>query len=78
MGDDHADVIHTRRRGRAIDLAGGPDRIDTFNPTDVRAIQKTLKAKGLALSVEADESTTGPAHIVLTDPDGNGILIDQH
>jgi len=44
----------------------------------VRAIQKTLKAKGLALSVEADESTTGPAHIVLTDPDGNGILIDQH
>src|SRR5687768_15065258 len=62
----------------------------TFNPgwtaaceplwefTDVREIQKTLKASGLALATEADESTTGPAALMLMDPDGNPILIDQH
>lgn len=62
----------------------------TFNPgwdrnadpleqfADVREIQRQLKAKGLALQVEADESTTGPASLVLVDPDGNPILIDQH
>jgi hypothetical protein len=71
----------------------------TFNPgwtaecepleefTDVREIQKSLKAKGLALAGacpersrmgEADESTTGPASLMLIDPDGNPVLIDQH
>jgi lactoylglutathione lyase len=62
----------------------------TFNPgwdnnaqtlasyTDVRELQKQLKAKGIAFSSEADESTTGPASFVITDPDGNPILFDQH
>ncbi len=62
----------------------------TFNPgwdqkgqptgefTDVRQIQQKLKADGLTLTMEADETTTGPASIVLEDPDGNPILIDQH
>ena len=62
----------------------------TFNPgwdqnaddlssfTDVREIQRRLKAQGIELSREADESTTGPEYISLTDPDGNEILIDQH
>ena len=50
----------------------------TFNPTDARAIQKTLKAASIPLLVEADETTTGPAHLTFTDPDGNAILIDQH
>jgi len=62
----------------------------TFNPgwtsqcatltefEDVREIQRQLKAKGLALDQEADESTTGPASLMLSDPDGNPILIDQH
>lgn len=62
----------------------------TFNPgwdqnaeavepfTDVRALQQALKAKGLKLETEADESTTGPASFTLTDPDGNPLLIDQH
>lgn len=45
---------------------------------DVRTIQKQLKEAGIALSQECDESTEGPAHIALTDPDGNVILIDQH
>lgn len=50
----------------------------TFNPKDVRAIQRSLKAKGAGLTVEADERTTGPAFIMLTDPDGNPVLVDQH
>jgi catechol 2,3-dioxygenase-like lactoylglutathione lyase family enzyme len=62
----------------------------TFNPgwdsskntladfEDVRDIQKALKAQGLTPNPAADESTTGPAYLMLTDPDGNPILIDQH
>jgi catechol 2,3-dioxygenase-like lactoylglutathione lyase family enzyme len=49
----------------------------TFNPQDVRAIQKALKKAGVALTQEADENTTGPASIMLEDPDGNPILFDQ-
>ncbi len=45
---------------------------------DVREIQKKLKKQGVALDAEADETTTGPAYIMLRDPDGNPILIDQH
>jgi catechol 2,3-dioxygenase-like lactoylglutathione lyase family enzyme len=45
---------------------------------DVRAIQRDLLGKGIELITRADESTTGPAHIVFADPDGNQILIDQH
>lgn len=50
--------------------------LETFD--DVRKIQSELKSKNLKLESEADENTTGPASIVLTDPDGNKILIDQH
>ncbi len=62
----------------------------TFNPgwdaqaqplasfTDVRALQRRLKAQGVALVNEADEDTTGPASFVAVDPDGNPILVDQH
>ena len=50
--------------------------VDPF--TDVRELQRRLKAQGVALVVEADESTTGPAHFVALDPDGNTILVDQH
>ena len=62
----------------------------TFNPgwdsqgqdletyTDVRDLQRQFKAEGLQLEVEADEHSTGPASFVLTDPDGNPILVDQH
>ncbi len=52
------------------------DNVDPF--TDVRELQKALKAQGVALMAEADETTTGPAHVMLADPDGNPILIDQH
>jgi lactoylglutathione lyase len=62
----------------------------TFNPgwdsdakelpefDDVRVIQARLKEAAVALEQEADPSTSGPAYITLTDPDGNPILIDQH
>ena len=62
----------------------------TFNPgwdeqaknielfDDVREIQRQLKNKQITLLTEADLKTTGPAGIMLNDPDGNVILIDQH
>lgn len=50
--------------------------VDPF--TDVRDLQKQLKAAGVAFAQEADESTSGPAHFVIHDPDGNPILVDQH
>lgn len=62
----------------------------TFNPgwdsdaqplpafADVREIQRHLLARGVQLDARADEDGSGPAHIVLTDPDGNPVLIDQH
>lgn len=50
--------------------------VDPF--TDVRELQKRLKAAGVELMSEADEAGSGPASIMLADPDGNPILIDQH
>lgn len=67
-----------------------PKNMLTFNPgwdrnkntlesfDDVREIQRALRAKGIEPEPSADESTTGPAYIMLSDPDGNPILIDQH
>lgn len=62
----------------------------TFNPgwdsnaqplatfTDVRELQRRLRAAGMQFVSEADESTKGPASFVMVDPDGNPILVDQH
>jgi catechol 2,3-dioxygenase-like lactoylglutathione lyase family enzyme len=62
----------------------------TFNPgwdqnagnlgsfTDVREIQRRLRAAGVTFASEADETTSGPASFVVVDPDGNPILVDQH
>ncbi len=54
------------------------DNILTFNPEDLRPIQQTLKESGVEFVSEADMDTTGPCSAVLTDPDGNTILLDQH
>lgn len=51
-------------------------QIDGF--TDIREIQRRLRAQGVAFQSEADESTTGPASFVILDPDGNPVLVDQH
>ncbi|HSO58001.1 MAG TPA: VOC family protein [Paenisporosarcina sp.] len=52
------------------------DNVDSF--TDIRVLQKQLKAKGINLLTEADESSEGPASFTIEDPDGNAILVDQH
>ena len=54
----------------------GGNELDSF--TDVRELQRELKKRGIALSSEADDSTSGPGSPMLSDPDGNQILIDQH
>lgn len=51
-------------------------KVDPFD--DISFIQKELKASGIQLENEVDESTAGPASFALFDPDGNTILIDQH
>ena len=52
------------------------EEVDTF--TDVRELQRQLKAQGVELLTEADEASTGPASFIAVDPDGNPILVDQH
>ncbi len=55
---------------------GEAQPLDTF--TDVRELQRRLKAEGVPLVSEADENSTGPASLIAVDPDGNPILLDQH
>jgi catechol 2,3-dioxygenase-like lactoylglutathione lyase family enzyme len=62
----------------------------TFNPgwdqnaqplasfADVRDVQRSLDAQGVAITTRADPDTRGPAHLILSDPDGNVIMLDQH
>ena len=92
MGDISQNWLIMRNGEHAIGLFQGmfERNILTFNPgwdssaqtldtfTDVREIQKQLKAQGVQLLSEADEGTTGPASLMVMDPDGNTILVDQH
>ena len=93
VGGDAAENWLILRNGAAtIGLFQGmfEKNILTFNPgwdsearpisdfTDVRELQRHLKAQGVMPEVEADESTTGPASFIVVDPDGNPILVDQH
>ena len=91
-GDQSQNWLILRNSGHTIGLFQGmfESNILTFNPgwdaeaqpldsfTDVRELQRQLKAKGIQLVSEADEETTGPASLVAVDPDGNTILVDQH
>src|SRR5215208_2673044 len=52
------------------------NRLEAF--TDVRDLQRELKAQGVTFQTEADESTSGPASFMIAGPDGNVILVDQH
>jgi catechol 2,3-dioxygenase-like lactoylglutathione lyase family enzyme len=52
------------------------NRLDAF--TDVRELQRALKAQGVLLLSEANESGSGPASFMAIDPDGNPVLVDQH
>ena len=92
MGDQAENWLILQNETSTIGLFQGifGRNILTFNPgwdrkgsavpdfDDVRAIQRTLKSRGLTVAPEADESTSGPASLMVTDPDGNPILIDQH
>ncbi|MBI1339184.1 VOC family protein [bacterium] len=63
-------------------LTFNPGWDDTAQPlkdfTDIRDLQKALKAAGITPVLEADEAGSGPAHFVINDPDGNPVLFDQH
>ena len=92
MGDPSQNWLIMRSGAHVIGLFQGmfERNIMTFNPgwdqdarplatfTDVRELQRQLKANGVQFASEADESTTGPASFMLIDPDGNPILVDQH
>jgi hypothetical protein len=91
-GDPSQNWLIMKNGGHAIGLFQGMfDRnILTFNPgwnsdaqplgkfTDVRELQRQLKARGVTMISEADENSTGPASFMIADPDGNPILVDQH
>lgn len=91
-GDASQNWLMLRNGSHVIGLFQGmfERNILTFNPgwnqgaealeafTDVRELQRRLKAQGVELMNEADESTTGPGSFVAVDPDGNPILVDQH
>jgi lactoylglutathione lyase len=91
-GDAKQNWLILKNGAHVIGLFQGmfPKNILTFNPgwdqdakavakfTDVRELQKRLKAQGVQLMNEADEKTKGPAAFMAVDPDGNPILVDQH
>lgn len=91
-GDQSQNWLIMKSGSHVIGLFQGmfENNIMTFNPgwdqggnetasfTDIREMQRELKAKGVSLGDEIDESTSGPASLMLSDPDGNQILIDQH
>jgi len=91
-GDIEKNYLIMKNQNALVGLFQGmfDHNIMTFNPgwdesannieqfQDVREIQKHLKEHGVALMSEADETTSGPANLMVTDPDGNTILIDQH
>ena len=91
-GDEGRNYLIMKNEETLIGLFQGmfEQNILTFNPgwnqsanalesfDDVRTIQSALKSKSITLEKEIDETTSGPASIVLKDPDGNIILIDQH
>jgi catechol 2,3-dioxygenase-like lactoylglutathione lyase family enzyme len=92
MGDISQNWLILKNGDHVIGLFQGmfEKNILTFNPgwdqsarpldrfTDVRELQRQLKAQGIELVSEADETTTGPASFMAVDPDGNPILVDQH
>ena len=79
-GDITIGLFQGMFEGNMLTFNPGWDQKTQVQPgfTDVRDIQKTLKADGVAFLSEADETTIGPASFMIADPDGNTILFDQH
>lgn len=92
MGDQEQNWLILRNGETTIGLFQGmfDKNMLTFNPgwtgqaealtefDDIREIHQALKAKGVVPTSEMIESDTGPASLILIDPDGNSILLDQH
>jgi lactoylglutathione lyase len=92
MGDQSRNWLIMKNGDHVIGLFQGmfDKNILTFNPgwssdaqplkefTDIRNLQRQLKDRGVTMISEADERSTGPASLMIVDPDGNTILIDQH
>ncbi len=92
VGDQEQNWLVLKNGSHVIGLFQGmfDKNILTFNPgwdasaqplgrfTDIRDLQRQLRADGVAFAQEADEATTGPASFMVVDPDGNTILFDQH
>ena len=90
-GEEEQNWLILKNGDTVIGLFQGmfPKNMLTFNPgwnqnaqnvddfDDVREIEQSLLAAGVNLDSPA-EGEAGPASIMLTDPDGNPILIDQH
>ena len=58
---------------------GWDQQCGEMNPyTEVREIQRALRDGGIEIVNAVDESSEGPASFMVTDPDGNPILFDQH
>ena len=79
-GDTIIGLFQGRFEGNLLTFNPGwnqnAENLETY--TDVRDLQKELKSKDFNFATEADETTKGPASFVITDPDGNVILVDQH
>ena len=92
MGDQSQNWLIMKNGDHAIGLFQGmfDQNILTFNPgwssdaqplkefTDIRELQRQLKDRDVTMISEADERSTGPASLMIVDPDGNTILLDQH
>ena len=92
MGDQKKNWLILQNETSTIGLFHGmfSKNTMTFNPgwdrstqtlpdfDDVRDIQRKLKERGLSLATAVDDSTTGPGSLMVMDPDGNPILVDQH
>lgn len=91
-GDGEHYYILRNAEGTLIGIFEGlfEKNILTFNPgftqameqpedfLDVRDIRDRLVEAGLEMARDLEHDGTGPDSIVLEDPDGNPVLIDQH
>ncbi len=93
VGGDGESWTIMANRSHVIGLFHGmfESNILTFNPgwvgvgepveefTDVRELSRQLSASGIEPTNDTTgETPDGPASFMVTDPDGNVILIDQH
>ena len=79
-GDVTIGLFHGMFEGNILTFNPGWDSQarDVEEFTDVRDLQRQLKAQGIEMVSQADEDGSGPGSFVIVDPDGNAILVDQH